>query len=44
MSNAVCIENLVKKNSLFAPSKVQPLPFEHSSKALYGLTKLTYKK
>lgn len=44
ISNAVCIENMVKKNSMFAPSRLDSMYFEKPMKAIYNLKLIKYKK
>lgn len=44
LSNAVCIENLVKKNSLFAPSRLEPMIFDKTVKPAYNLKAIKCKK
>lgn len=44
VSNAVCIENMVKKNSMFAPARLEPMHLEKPFKAIYNLKLTKYKK
>ncbi len=44
LSNAVCISNLVKKNSLFAPSRLEPMIVDKTIEPAYNLKAIKCKK
>ena len=44
LSNVVCIENLVKKNSMFVPSRLNPFKPDRTGKLSFDNSSIKYKK
>ena len=44
ISQAVCIENMIKKNSMFAPPRLEPMYLEKPTKTIYNLKLTRHRK